>query len=152
RQTKTESERAFQLGFVSMLGNVKLFLLSICGAVVFTILLVSANTMAMSVRERIKEIGVLKTIGFTTAKVLGMIIAESVIIALIGGLVVCSLAYGVSYGMRGMPRVPAGALIIPPIVPAISLAVASIIGLLSSVVPAFNATRVPITEALRHVG
>ena len=63
RETKTDSERAYQLSFVSMLGNVKVFLLSICGAVVFTILLVSANTMAMSVRERIKEIGVLANTG-----------------------------------------------------------------------------------------
>ena len=59
-QTRTESEKAFQLGFISMMGNVKMFLLSICAAVTFTIILVSANTMAMSVRERIREVGVLK--------------------------------------------------------------------------------------------
>ena len=70
-QTRTESEKAFQLGFVAMLGNVKIFLLSICGAVTFTIILVSANTMAMSVRERIREVGVLKTLGFTQGEILG---------------------------------------------------------------------------------
>ena len=152
RQTKTESERAFQLSFIAMLGNVKLFLLSICGAVVFTILLVSANTMAMSVRERVKEIGVLKTLGFTAGKVLAMIIAESVIIAMIGGLIGCGLAYGVSFAMRGLPLPIPGGLTLPPIVPALSLAVAALIGLISSVIPAYNATRVPITDALRHVG
>ncbi len=64
--TKTESEQQFALSFVSFLGNLKLFLMVICAAVTFTILLVSGNTMAMSVRERIKEVGVLKTLGFTS--------------------------------------------------------------------------------------
>ena len=63
--TETETEKAFQLGFLAMLGNVKAFILSICGAVVFAILLVSANTMAMSIRERTREVAVLKTLGFT---------------------------------------------------------------------------------------
>jgi putative ABC transport system permease protein len=151
RQTKTESERAFALSFVSMLGNVKLFLLSICGAVVFTILLVSANTMAMSVRERVKEIGVLKTLGFTRSKVLAMIVAESVIIALLGGLLGCALAYVVCLGLSGV-QIMFGGFTMPPVVLAISLLVAFTIGLVSSAIPAWNASRVPITEALRHVG
>jgi len=152
-QTKTESEQAFQLSFLSMLGNVKLFLLSICGAVVFTILLVSGNTMAMSVRERIKEIGVLKTLGFTTSQVLLMVIAESVIIALAGGMLGCGLASGVCLLLSGaqLPFMPLG-LPMPPVVLTISLAVAFAIGFFSSVVPALNASRVPITEALRHIG
>ena len=152
-QTKTESEQAFQLSFLSMLGNVKLFLLSICGAVVFTILLVSGNTMAMSVRERIKEIGVLKTLGFTTSQVLLMVIAESVIIALAGGMLGCGLASGVCFLLSGaqLPFMPLG-LPMPPVVLTISLAVAFAIGFFSSVVPALNASRVPITEALRHIG
>ena len=69
RETKTESEAAFSLGFINSLGNVKLFLLSICGAVTFTILLVAGNTMAMTVRERVREMGILKTIGFTPARI-----------------------------------------------------------------------------------
>jgi len=152
RQTKTDSERAFQLSFVSMLGNVKVFLLSICGAVVFTILLVSANTMAMSVRERIKEIGVLRTLGFTTDKVLAMIIAEAVIIAMLGGLLGCLMAFGVVNLMGSIFQVMFGTLRMPPVVLLISLGVAFAIGLLSSVVPAYNASRIPITDALRHVG
>ena len=152
RQTKTDSERAFQLSFVSMLGNVKVFLLSICGAVVFTILLVSGNTMAMSVRERIKEIGVLRTLGFTTEKVLAMIIAEAVIIAMLGGLLGCLMAFGMVDLMGGVFQVMFGSLRMPPVVLLISLGIAFAIGLLSSVVPAYNASRVPITDALRHVG
>jgi putative ABC transport system permease protein len=151
RQTKTESERAFALSFVSMLGNVKLFLLSICGAVVFTILLVSANTMAMSVRERVREIGVLKTLGFTRGKVLAMIVAESVIIAMLGGVLGCALAYVVCLGLSGI-QIMFGGFTMPPVVLAISLLVALTIGLMSSAIPAWHASRVPITEALRHVG
>jgi putative ABC transport system permease protein len=152
RQTKTDSERAFQLSFVSMLGNVKVFLLSICGAVVFTILLVSANTMAMSVRERIKEIGVLRTLGFTTDKVLAMIIAEAVIIAMLGGLLGCLMAFAVVQVLGSSLQVMFGTLRMPPVILLISLGVAFAIGLLSSVIPAYNASRVPITDALRHVG
>jgi putative ABC transport system permease protein len=151
RQTKTESEKAFQLSFISFLGNVKLFLLSICSAVVFTILLVSANTMAMSVRERIKEIGVLMTLGFTRTRILVMIIAESVLIAIIGGLIGCSLAYAASSAVENM-NLFFGGFSMPPVVILVSLLVTILIGLFSSIVPAWNATRVPITEALRHVG
>ncbi|MBL8178364.1 MAG: ABC transporter permease, partial [Bryobacterales bacterium] len=61
-QTRTETERAFALGFLNMMGNIKAILLSVCAAVTFTILLVSANTMAMSVRERVREVGILKTL------------------------------------------------------------------------------------------
>src|SRR5713226_2765108 len=93
-QTKTESERAFQLGFINSLGNVKAFLLSICAAVTFTVLLVSGNTMAMSVRERVREVGVLKTLGFTRPAILGMILGESVSLAVIGGAVGLGIAAG----------------------------------------------------------
>ncbi len=77
--TKTESEQQFTLSFVSFLGDIRFFLMSISAAVTFTILLVAGNTMAMSVRERIKEVGVLKTLGFTNDAILGMIIAEAVV-------------------------------------------------------------------------
>jgi len=91
--TKTETEKAFQLGFLAMLGNVKAFILSICGAVVFAILLVSANTMAMSIRERTREVAVLKTLGFTRGTVLSIFVGEAVILALIGGIIGSFCAY-----------------------------------------------------------
>ncbi len=98
-QTKTESEQQFALSFVSFLGNIKLFLLSICAAVTFTILLVSGNTMAMSVRERINEVGVLKTLGFTDNTILGVLIGEAITIALIGGTLGLILASILTVGV-----------------------------------------------------
>jgi putative ABC transport system permease protein len=85
-ETKTETEKAFNLSFVSMLGNIKLLLNAICLAVVFTILLVAGNTMAMSVRERTGEVAVLKTLGFRQRSILYLLVGESVAIALLGGI------------------------------------------------------------------
>src|SRR5271163_1222994 len=85
-QTKSESEKAFQLGFVASLGNVKAFILGICGAVAFAIMLVSANTMAMSVRSRTREVAVLKTLGFTRFRVLSMFVVEAMALAVAGGV------------------------------------------------------------------
>src|SRR5580658_9143246 len=84
--TKTENEHAFRLSFVAMLGNVKTFILSICAAVVFAILLVSANTMAISIRGRIREVALLKMLGFTRRRVLTLFVGESIALALTGGL------------------------------------------------------------------
>ncbi|HXB68821.1 MAG TPA: FtsX-like permease family protein [Candidatus Acidoferrales bacterium] len=149
-QTKTESEQAFALSFVSMIGNVKMFLVAISAAVMFTILLVSANTMAMSVRERVREVGVLKTLGFTPGAILGMILGEALAISLIGGtigfLLSTGLASGVSKAAGGLlPSIPS----FQPAVAAACILTAAVIGLASSLVPAMGASRIPIVDALR---
>jgi len=150
-QTKTESEQAFTLGFVALLGNVRMFLVAISGAVMFTILLVSANTMAMSVRERVREIGVLKTLGFTPGTILGMILGEAVAISLLGG----TLGYLLSTVITaGVAHSPAGGFLpaMPPFQPTVAAAcilTAGVIGLLSSLIPALGASRTPIVDALR---
>ena len=82
--TKTESERAFVLGFIAMMGNVRLLVTSICSVMMFTIVLVAANTMAMSIRERVREIGILKALGFRRLQILSLLLGESVILA-VGG-------------------------------------------------------------------
>jgi putative ABC transport system permease protein len=153
-QTRTESEKAFQLGFVSMLGNVKLFLLSICGAVTFTIILVSANTMAMSVRERIREVGVLKTLGFTQGEILGIVLGEAAFLSFIGGV----LGYALAMLLTGViRRAPAfftelkTLTILPPVALAL-LGVAVFIGIISSIIPAWHASRTNIIESLRYSG
>jgi putative ABC transport system permease protein len=150
-QTKTETERAFQLAFINALGNVKAFLLSICAAVTFTVLLVSGNTMAMSVRERVREVGVLKTLGFTRESILGMILGEAVLLALVGGAIGLGIAAALCSLVRKAPGFVGQmkTLSIHPPVALACLGVAAAIGLVSSLVPAWGAARTPIVEALR---
>lgn len=150
-QTKTDTERNFELSFLSYLGNVKLFLIAICGALTFTILLVSANTMAMSVRERVREIGILKTLGYTPGAILGIILGESLVIALIGGTLGLGLAAAICEALSHSPIlfVDLKALHVPLEVAALGLLVAAVIGVVSCVVPGWGASRRPIVESLR---
>src|SRR6202521_3127040 len=101
--TKTESEKAFGLTFVNMLGNVKAFILSICLAVVFTTLLVSANTMAMSIRERTREVAVLKTLGFERQTILRLFVGEAMSLSIAGGLFGCGFAWLLLTVMKQSP-------------------------------------------------
>jgi putative ABC transport system permease protein len=153
-QTKSESEKAFQLSFVATLGNVKAFILGICGAVVFAILLVSANTMAMSVRSRTREVALLKTLGFTRQRVLSLFVFEAVSLAVSGGLIGIlgaaglirlithsAVALGIPFDMK---------VTLPTI--SISLLVAATVGFMSGYVPAYGASRTNIVEGLRHIG
>jgi len=150
--TKTETEQQFALSFVSFLGNLKLFLLAICGAVTFTILLVSANTISMSVRERVREVGVLKTLGFTPANVLGIILGEAMVTSLIGGAIGCILAAGMCLVARSGLGFFVTNLTLTPEVAVVSMIVAVLVGLVSSFVPAWSASRTSILDALRFSG
>jgi putative ABC transport system permease protein len=153
-QTKTESEKAFQLGFVASLGNVKAFILGICGAVVFTIMLVSANTMAMSVRSRTREVALLKTLGFTRQRVLSIFVSESVALSVAGGVLGILVAIPViwwltrSFIALGVPL----AMKVNYQTAGLSLLVALTLGLVSGYLPAFNASRMNIVDGLRHIG
>ena len=153
-QTKTESEKAFQLGFVASLGNIKAFILSICGAVVFAIMLVSANTMAMSVRSRTREVAVLKTLGFTQRGVLSIFVSEAVAIAFGGGVIGVLIAIPViaimTRGFIGL-GIPLN-MKVNGITAAMSLLISLILGVVSGYLPAYRASRVNIVEGLRHIG
>ena len=151
--TKTESEKAFGLDFVAMLGNVKAFILSICGAVVFATLLVSANTMAMSIRERTREVAVLKTLGFTRKTLLGLFVSEAVIVALVGGLAGVLAGIGVMSIFAHSPNAGFFSTIkVTPATMAAALFVAGMVGLISSLIPSYHASRVDIVEGLRYIG
>lgn len=154
-QTRTETEAAFALSFVSFIGNVKVFLLAICGAVTFTILLVSANTMAMSVRERIREVGVMKTLGFTNGSILTIILGEAVVLSLVGALLGCLVASVLSAGvganagpfiaqLRNLSLTPSTIVFI--------LAFSVVVALVSSFGPALNAARTNILDTLKYSG
>jgi putative ABC transport system permease protein len=151
--TKTETEKAFGLSFVAQLGNVKLFILSICGAVVFAILLVSANTMAMSIRERTREVAVLKTLGFTRGTILSLYVGEAVTISLFGGLLG---ATGATLLMIAASHAPNGTFFTGFKVNAptylVAITVAALVGFLSAIVPSYQASRRNIVDGLRHIG
>jgi putative ABC transport system permease protein len=152
--TKTESEKAFQLSFINSIGNVKAFILSICFAVVFATLLVSATTMAMSIRERTREVAVLKTLGFTRQSILKLYIGEAVLVALTGGALGCMLAVAlvtVLSHMPGMGLFLSGMTVtIPTLV--LAIFVAGTVGLLSAIWPAYHAAKLDIVEGLRYIG
>jgi len=152
-ETKTETERAFQLGFISMMGNVKLFIGSICTVIVFTMLLVTASTMAMAIRERLREISVLKALGFTGMMIFTLILAESCGLALAGGVLGCFGAkilaetldvYKLSRGF--LPMFPVSAEILT-----VGMLVALGLGVGSSLVPAYTSIRTPVVTGLKEL-
>jgi len=151
--TKTESEKKFGMDFVAMMGNVKAFILSICGAVVFATLLVSANTMAMSIRERTREVAVLKTLGFTRGTVLGLFVGEAVVVACIGGFVGMLFGIGLLQVFTHSPQAGFFAGIkVSPLTMTLAMLVAGMVGLVSAVIPSLNASRTDIVEGLRYIG
>src|SRR5436853_3060165 len=151
--TKTESEKAFQLSFVAMMGNVKAFILSICSAVVFATLLVSANTMAMSIRERTREVAVLKTLGFTRQTVLRMFVGEAVALALAGGLIGTGFGYLLVYALTHSTQCFSFFNMKVTLGIWLSAMLASgFVGFLSAFIPSYHASQVNIVDGLRHIG
>ena len=150
--TKSESEKAFGLEFVAMLGNVKAFILSICSAVVFTTLLVSANTIAMSIRERTREVAVLKTLGFTRRGVLGLFVSEAVALALAGGILGASLGGLMVFGFGHMVQLTFFPLRMTKEIWGLALLTSGLVGLLSAALPSYTASQINIVDGLRHIG
>jgi len=150
--TKSESEQAFRLDFIATLGNVKAFILGICGAVVFTTLLVCANTMAMSIRERTREVAVLRTLGFTRGNILQLLLGESLAISLIGGVSGVFLGT-VIIGMMSRPGIGMPVSMHMTLATgATVMAVAAFVGLASASIPSYRASNLGIVDALRHIG
>ncbi len=141
-----------------MAGNLALLLNGIGLAVSFTILLVTANTMSMAVRERRTEIAVLKTLGFSSSRVMGLIVAEALLLGLLGGLLGVGGSQGIMWTLTHAPGIKdalAGmglsALNLRPLVAALGFAVAILLGFAAGVVPALSAYRSRITDMLRTV-
>jgi putative ABC transport system permease protein len=149
-ETKTEPEGAFVQAWASQIGNIVLIVAAILGAVFFTILLVTGNTMAQAVRERTGELGVLKAIGFTNAQVMSLVLAESCLLTTLGGGLGLGLAWLViSHGD------PTGGLLplfgFPTRDLLAGLAISVVLGLLTGIFPALQAMRLRVADALRRM-
>jgi putative ABC transport system permease protein len=147
-ETKTQPAKDFAMAFIKQLGDVGFVLRAILGAVFFTLLFLTGNTMMQSVRERVPEFGVLKTLGFGDAAVLGLVLAESLLLCVAAALVGLALSFAaipiVRMGLQGM-ELSRGALL-----PGIGIAV--LLGVIVGLPPALRAMRLTIVDALadRH--
>jgi putative ABC transport system permease protein len=154
--TKTETEQAFLAGFVAMAGNLALLLNGIGLAVAFTILLVTANTMSIAVRERRQEIAVLKTLGFPSPLVMSLILGEALLIGILGGLVGLVLSKVLLGILPNVPVVgdivatyPNFGLSVPTA--ALGLGIALLLGLAAGFFPAVTGYRARIADTLRQI-
>jgi putative ABC transport system permease protein len=149
--TKTETEKAFQAGFISMIGNVQLLLTILGSAIVFAIMLVTINTMMMAARERTTEIAVLKTLGFSDGLILRLVGGEALLVSILGGVLGCGLAALIFHQLdfTGGGFFP-NFRVLPQTILA-GLLLAMVMGLLSGLAPALSAARLKIADALRKV-
>jgi putative ABC transport system permease protein len=152
--TKTETEREFQLSFSGILGNVRFLVASISAVVVFTILLVSATTMGMNIRERTGELGILKAIGFSRGLLVGLLVAESLLVTLAGWLLGCVGAWqlfahvdlqSATGGWFTILRVQRDTL-------ALGFVLSVLVALVASGLPAYRSSALSPADALRRVG
>lgn len=147
-ETRTQTEQAATASWMKQLADIGLIVGSIMGAVFFTLLLLSGNTMMQAVRERTSEIAVLKTIGFSSTSVLAMVLAESVLLLVLGGVLGLAIASVVipaisaaSGGMLNLPSVGAGSWVL-------GIALMLAIGVVVGALPAWNAMRLNVVDAL----
>ncbi|MFC4727728.1 ABC transporter permease [Coralloluteibacterium thermophilus] len=146
-ETKTQTERAFTQGFVKQFGDIGLIVTSILGAVFFTLVVLTGNTLAQALRERIPELGILKTLGFRNEAVLGFVLAESLLMLLVGGLVGLGIAWLALEGLKtSMSQF--GITGMQPAVVLQALALMVGVGLLVGLIPALQAMRLKIVDAL----
>jgi putative ABC transport system permease protein len=150
-ETKTETESEFAASWVKQFGNIQFLIMTIGSVVFFTLLLVTGNTMAISVRERAGELAVLKAIGFSDRAVLFFVLAESLTIALVGGIL------GLGLALLAIPALGAALngmlpdLILSPAILTLGLATALLVGIVSGLLPGIGAMRMRVVSALRRV-
>jgi len=149
-ETRTQTEKEMAMSFAKQMGNIEFLILAIGSVVFFTLLLVSGNTMAIAVRERVGELAVMKAVGYGDGFVLGLVMFESMLIALVGGGFGLSLAKGLS--LRGDPT---GGMLpvfyIPATAMALGFGLSAAVGAAAGVIPALSASRLRVIEALRRL-
>jgi putative ABC transport system permease protein len=146
-----ETERAFQMGFVSMWANIKVLISSICSVVVFALLLVTASTMSMAVRERMRELAVLKALGFRRHELFAFILAESFGLSAVGLLLGAGGAWLISANIDA-PTLTGGLfpmLTVTPRILGTAALVAVLLGIVSSLAPALSVARMSVVEGLK---
>jgi putative ABC transport system permease protein len=148
-ETKTDTERAFIQGFANQMGDIGAIVTAVVSAVFFTILLVAGNTMAQSVRERTNELAVLKTLGFPSAVVAGMVLAEALVITALGGAIGLGLATLFAQAMSASLQQFFPVIGVPPDTYVAGAILVVVLALLAALLPSIEAGRLKITEALR---
>jgi putative ABC transport system permease protein len=149
-ETKTDTEKAFAASFVKQMGNIELLILTVGGVVFFTLLLVTGNTMAIAVRERVGELAVLKALGFSNRFVLLLVMMESLTVAFIGGALGLLLAK--LFSLHGDPtRGILPYFYLPPLAIVTGVAAALLVGVAAGILPAVSAMRLRVVDAIRRV-
>jgi putative ABC transport system permease protein len=150
-EVRAETERAFQLSFISMWGNIRLLVMLISSAVVFTLLLVTTSTMSMAVRERFRELAILKAVGFRRRELFACILAESFGLAMAGAVLGVGGAYALfTYGnVSVMTHGVFQFLEVTPKIVATGFSVATLLGVVASLLPGIAAARMSVVEGLK---
>lgn len=147
-ETSTDTEQAFGKAFAAQVGNVSLIIFFVVGAAFVTILMIVGNTMALSVRERTRQIGVLKTLGFSGRRILSIILGEAMLVSLLGGAGGLAIAFALAVMLRGSMADIAPAFSVSPAVLLTGFGLMVGLGLVTGIVPAYNAMRLQIATAL----
>jgi len=152
-EVRAETERAFQLGFISMWGNIKLLVSLVSSAVVFTLLLVTASTMSMAVRERFRELAILKAIGYRRRELFAFILAESFGLAMAGALVGIGGAYAL-FTFGDVAKMTNGIFVMLEVTPkimGIGVMVAASLGIIASIMPSLAVAKMSVVEGLKSL-
>ena len=150
-EVRAETERAFQLSFISMLGNIKTLIASICSVVVFTLVLVTASTMSMAIRERFRELAVLKALGYQRIQLFAFILAESFGLAMFGAIAGAGGAW-LFYTQVNISKMTDGMLITFEVTPKIlgtAFLIAACLGVVASIAPALSVARMSVVGGLK---
>jgi putative ABC transport system permease protein len=149
-EVRAETERAFQLSFVSMWGNIKILIGSICSVVVFTLLLVTVSTMSMAIRERFRELAVLKALGFRR-ELFAFILAESFALAMTGAVLGAGGAWWLFHSLD-IPKATNGIFVSFEVTPrhmGMAFGIAALLGIISAIGPAITVARTSVVEGLK---
>ncbi|MEQ1516173.1 MAG: FtsX-like permease family protein [Usitatibacteraceae bacterium] len=151
-ETLTETEKSFQLGFISQMEQIILTIRIVSFVVIFIIMAVVANTMAMTARERSTEYATLKALGFSPGFVAALIFGEALALAFIGGVLGIALTFPLAHGVGIIASAVFAVFKVSQSTVLLQLACAMIVGVVAALVPSWRSARIKIVDGLRHVG